>query len=94
MRKLDKLYTRLVAKYVMILLKLFKLETRRSCYYILVALEVCKCSISYYHSFMIISLGHCSSSLRMRVQVLERYIEMDTGIFDCAYPFCIENVVI
>ena len=86
MRKLDKLYTRLVAKYVMILLKLFKLETQRLCYYILVALGVCKCSI--------ISLGHCSSSLRMRVQVLENYIEMDTGRFDCAYPFCIENVVI
>ena len=43
MRKLDKLYTRLVAKYVIILLKLFKLETQRSSHYILVALEVCKC---------------------------------------------------
>ena len=43
MRKLDKLYTRLVAKYVIILLKLFKLETQRSSQNILVALEVCKC---------------------------------------------------
>ena len=78
MRKLDKLYTRLVAKYVMISLKLFKLETQRSSYYILVPLEVCK----------------CSNSLTMRIQVLESYIEMDMGIFDCADPFCIENVVI
>ena len=96
MRKLDKLYTRLVAKYVMILVKLFKLETQRSSHYILVVLEVCKCL-----NLMILNFKYevffrfnWSSYLTMKVQVLVNYIEMDTGIFDCAYPFCIENVVI